>query len=273
MNRPKIYIPTLNRAGTVYTSGNTVHSLRLAQDRIVLVCVEEEEFDYVEALPDEFKDIEILPCPVRGITRTREWIGEIASSRGETQVIVADDDLEFYTRKSPEAWNLRGSEDEDIIDMLAQIDTQLETHAAVGVFTREGFNHSGDTAERNSTAHNMRILRITAFNLEDYNDCKQGRVEFMEDFDILLQLLQKGKPSAVLTYYAQGQKQTQLPGGCSEYRNHETHEKAAHGLAALHPEFVRLRQKQNKSGGEFGTRTEVTIQWKKAYAKGLESLL
>jgi hypothetical protein len=273
MNPPKIYIPTLNRVNTVFTTGNTVRSLALVKDRLVLVCVEEEEFDYIEALPPELEGVEILPCPVRGITHTREWIGKIASQRGETQVIVADDDLEFYTRKSPEAWNLRGSEDEDIEDMLHQIDVQLETHAAVGVFTREGFNHSGDTAERGSTAHNMRILRLTAFNIEDYNECKQGRVDFMEDFDILLQLLQKGRPNAVLTYYAQGQKQTQLPGGCSEYRDHQTHEKAAKGLAELHPEFVRLRQKQNKSGGEFGTRTEVTIQWKKAYQKGLETLL
>ena len=62
---------------------------------------------------------------------------------------------------------------------------------------------------------------------------------------------------------------TNEDGGCSEYRTHEFHEHSARRLAELHPGLVTLRQKSNKTDREgFGTRTEVTIQWKRAWQEG-----
>ena len=88
----------------------------------------------------------------------------------------------------------------------------------------------------------------------------------MEDFDTTLQLLRKGHRNAVIHYYAQGHTDSQAPGGCSIYRTAETHDTVCRQLQQLHPEFVSLRTKTNRSDQNgFGTRTEVTIQWKRAY--------
>ena len=84
-----------------------------------------------------------------------------------------------------------------------------------------------------------------------------------------MQILANGGEIASNYYWAQGQRMMNEAGGCSEWRTHEIHEKAAETLARLHPGVVSLRQKQNnldKNG--FGTRTEVTIQWKYAHQKG-----
>src|SRR5438552_1439496 len=93
----------------------------------------------------------------------------------------------------------------------------------------------------------------------------------MQEFATTLQLLRTGRKNAVIFYYAQGQRGSNSEGGCSIYRTPETHDRICRQLAKLHPGIVRLKEKQNKhSQRGFGTRTEVTVQWRAAYASSVE---
>lgn len=164
------------------------------------------------------------------------------------------------------------AEGDDLVKMVERIDTLLENHAHVGVSAREGNNRwsPADPAyirDGGVNRINTRMLRVLCFRRDIVLDvAKFGRVAVMEDFDLSLQLLRAGYPNRVLWDYAQNQTGTNTSGGCSTYRTHAVQESSARTLAALHPDFVKLRKKENKTGGEFGNRTEVTIYWKKAAA-------
>jgi hypothetical protein len=144
--------------------------------------------------------------------------------------------------------------------MLTYIEQALHKYAHVSISAREGNNRMEVPFVTCS-----RPLRAMAFRRKEFLQCEHGRVDVMEDFDVTLQLLRKGYQNMVITAYANDQRMTQMAGGCSDYRTHAVHEASAKKLAKLHPEFVKLRTKENKTGGEFAKRTEVTISWKAAY--------
>lgn len=246
----KILVPTLSRAGKV----------RVFRDipNATLMVNPDQFCEYRAAYPDT--NIIILPRDCNGIAKVREYVVRKIGGK----VLMLDDDLWFYTRRTDDEGKLLNAKPVEIQEMLGFIEQTLDTYAHVGIAAREGFNRfqgKGDIIE------NQRYIRAIGVNCDMIPaDVDYTRVQVMEDFDVALQLLERGLPSAIITPWAQGQVQTQMAGGCSEYRTHENHERAAHKLAELHPGFVRLRQKVNKSGGEFGTRTEVTIYWKKAFA-------
>lgn len=209
-------------------------------------------------------DVKIWCSPDDGIALTRKFIGLHAWRRKLDSFVMLDDDLRFYIRKdfgSPTDWHLRYAEPDEVGRAIEELlNACVIGYGAASISAREGNNrHVGEYTE------NTRLLRVLAFNTKQFMACEHGRVAVMEDFDVLLQLLRLGSPNRCLYWYAQGQSQTQAPGGCSDYRTHKLHEKSATELARLHPDFVRLREKKNRSGGAFGVRKEVTIQWQKAF--------
>lgn len=213
-----------------------------------------------------FSDVGILACPDRGIAATRLSIGETAQKMGCGMFVMVDDDVRFLVRKSEDAWNLRQADHEDVDEMFEHVARWLDNgYAHVGISAREGNNIAG-VGGRDLCNICTRTLRVLAYRTEDFLGVEHGRVDVMEDFDVNLQLLEQGKPNVSLFWWSQGQKMTNAPGGCSTYRSHEVHERSAHRLAEMHPRYVKLRQKQNKTDANgFGTRTEVTVQWKKCY--------
>jgi hypothetical protein len=184
--------------------------------------------------------------------------------------MMLDDDIRFLVRRSPDTWQLRGTEPSEVAEMLGSVEWWLQQHEHVGVSAREGNNRIG-TGDRTLRNDCTRTLRALAYQTEAFLSVEHCRVEVMEDFDVNLQILRQGGSNTCLHYWAQGQKQTNAPGGCSTYRTHEVHERSAEKLAELHPGLVSLREKKNKTdAGGFGTRKEVTIQWKKAHQEGQE---
>jgi len=246
----KILVPTLSRAGKV----------RIFRDlpNATLLVDYSQAADYRAAYPDA--DLHVLPEGVCGIAGVREYCVRDVGGK----ILMLDDDLWFYTRREDDEGKLVNASERDMVNLLEAVEDALDDYAHVGIAAREGFNRFkglGDILE------NQRYIRALGINADMVPaDVDFTRVQVMEDFDVALQLLERGLPSGILTRWAQGQVQTQMAGGCSDYRTHENHERAAKKLHELHPEFVRLRQKENKAGGEFGTRTEVTVYWKKAFA-------
>lgn len=214
---------------------------------------------------------EILETPegMAGIGPTRHWIGEHAQSIEADKFVMMDDDIDFLVRKSPDDWRLVGPSPEQVAEMFGEIEHWLDTYASVGVSSREGNNRAGVGGPRdtNMVSVSTRVMRMFGCRTADWLEMDHGQVEVMEDFDLQLQLLRAGRGNCCLFYYANGQKMTNMAGGCSTYRSHEVQDTAARRLAELHPGFVTLRQKQNKTDADgLGTRTEVTIAWKKAAA-------
>jgi len=260
----KIYIPSLSRSGVVRTGTVGEFPPKLLQNLRVVVPTEQVAA-YEENLAEPIEHgLQVLSCPEKGISHTRRWIGEQAAAANEPKFLMLDDDLGLLIRRGPSTWRLRGTTPVEVESMMRVLEGYLDTHACVGISPREGQNRY-EADKVNSFAINTRIIRALGFQTDAFLACEHGRVQVMEDFDVLLQLLRRGQSNALLTYFAQGQGQTQAQGGCSEYRTHENHAASAEKLALLHPGYVNTRWKKNKGGGEFGERKEVTIRWKKAF--------
>lgn len=202
---------------------------------------------------------DLVGCPQDGIARTRQFCGQITTS---WCFLMLDDDLKFYRRVSPNDTRLRYPEDlnVDVGDMLRCVKAKLCKYVHVSISAREGNNRLPYEGVECS-----RPLRALAYRTAAFRGLIHGRVQVMEDFDVTLQLLRQGHKNHVIASWSQGQQQTQMAGGCSDYRTHEVHAENVRKFAELHKGFVKLREKRNKSGGDFGHRLEATIYWQRAW--------
>lgn len=261
-----IFIPSRGRAHLIGKTSFCPWKQMSEYNRLsVFYVVPRSEYEqYRKALP---KSIWVIQSSAENIAEKRYEIGKISVTLSTEKFMMVDDDVKWFRRRSASETNLIPADEEDISSMLKTVEMRLDTFAHVGVSAREGNNRLGiggvDLVRRNT-----RTNRALAYRTEDFMSVEHMRVPVMEDFDVNLQLLKKGLPNCNLAYFSQDQPGTQREGGCSGYRTHEMHEQAAKKLAELHPGLVSLREKNNKTGGEFGKRTEVTIQWKKAYEQG-----
>lgn len=176
------------------------------------------------------------------------------------KVLMLDDDIRFFNRRTGEPGMENRLEKAGVTErdtMLQSVASWLQSYWHVGISHREGNNRLDAPY-----TFNKRCTRAVGFQRDAYLN-NPPTLGIMEDFDVTLQLLQQGHPYLVLTHWAQDQQGgTQATGGCSVYRTHAAQEQAARALAAKFPEFVKLRQKQTKSG--LKESIDVTVYWKKA---------
>ena len=188
----------------------------------------------------------------------------MAKDAHEDLVMLCDDDFVFFRRTDPFEPQLRKMEDDDWDELVEQIEGLFQGNSnlyGVGVSMRQGNNRLEWNGNENTRLNGCIIYRRDRFlDPRVIHD----RTNPMNDFDVNLQLLRLGFDNHLLSEFCYNQAGTHTPGGSSDYRTLETQAAAAHKLAELHPGFVNIRQKANKTGGEFGTRTEVTVFWKKA---------
>lgn len=254
----KIYIPSTHRSNDV--SAGTLKWIPDGWYQGTCLVVHDSEQQTYRSKTNAL----IAATPVYGIDKVRHWIGSHAKlSSPNGKFLMLDDDLCFAVRKSTEATSLRPCNEIDMVNLLLTIEDLLDHYAHVSVSMRFG-NQNHPPGPSPLVAECGRGIRAMAFRVNEFLDVEHGRVPVMEDFDVTLQLLRRGYKNAVIHHWAQDQKQTNAPGGCSTYRSQELQKTSAEKLASLHPGLVDLRWKENKTGGEFGRRQEVTIRWKKA---------
>lgn len=269
----RIYIPTRGRADKLAGDSTLSRIPRWMHDQVVLVTHSEDTQNYVRALAASgFQESGATILDVGAydnIAQKRMRIGEVARDNREFSFVMLDDDIDFLVRKGDDVWNLRAATDDEVDTLFQKIAGLLNTYAQVTVSGREGNNRYGEGTFDQLLVYNTRAMRITGYQTELFNSCVHDRVPVMEDIDVTLQLLRRGFANVLIAYYANGQKMTNAAGGCSIWRTHEIHEAAANKLVELHPGLVRTRLKTNKTDADgFGTRTEVTVQWKKAHGHG-----
>lgn len=250
----KIFIPTCGRSDTQVTWNNLPHAIRYQTS---LVVQSQEESKYNDSWP-----LIVLPDNIRSIGPTRQWI---IDNFPDEKILMLDDDLDFAIRRSDDPTKFLPASDRDILRMLDNIELSLmEGYKLVGVSGREGANR--DTGQFKEVTRQLRVHALDAGFFKEKN-IRFDRVPFMEDFDAILQLLELGYPNRVLNGWVHNQRGgSNAPGGCSTTRTLEAHNEAAKVLQSLHPQYVRIVNKESGNWG--GARLDVNISWKKAYRNG-----
>ena len=203
-----------------------------------------------------------LPSHITTIAPTREWILHNVGS--DSTFCMLDDDLVFYRRRTDDPTKLTDILPEELEKAFWEMENMLRVEAPhIGFAAREGANRNIEP-----WLWNTRIMRVLGYNRDTLRreNIHFDRLPVMEDFDVALQLLEKGYANCVLNRYAHNQAGSGAAGGCSTFRTPAMQAMAAHELARLHPGFVKVVEKTTKGAWGGGTRTDVNIQWKKAYA-------
>lgn len=253
---PDLYIPTYRRVARQETLAAFPAGWRA---RTALVCRPDERHALAR------HGVKVLVAPVKGISATRQWI--IDQHEGD-RLLMFDDDLKFARRRQddPTKFERLESGDSRIGVMLDVLWEALEMYPVVGLASRGGANRETADWRMNQRIWDVMGLRIDILRDNGFH----YRKPLMEDFDLHLQFLTHGYPSAMLNAYTKDDFGSNAPGGCSAYRDSTMQAAAAVDLVLDWPEFVALRQTKNDWGSGMESRWDVRVQWGKAFKAGEE---
>lgn len=252
MNDVTYVINTLGRVNRQITWNNLPPSIRA---KTVLSVQYHERNDY----GPEYKLL-VLPHTITDLPTTRQWLIDNVKTR---YLVIMDDDLTFFTRKNDNPAKLYKMEEWEHEEMFGDMLHLLDLgHPMVGISSREGNNR-----EPAAIKYVGRSMRIFALDLETVREvgARFDRTKTKEDMDMTLQLLRAGYQNAILYCYANDHVSSNAPGGCANYRTLELMKEDALVMQKLHPEFVKVVEKTTKTSWGGATRTDVVVQWKKAY--------
>lgn len=255
----RIYIPTLGRV-----ERRTTYRALPADLEPVLVAYKAEAAQYRELGCNVLE----VPQGIKGIAAKRHWLvheGHNLKKHGPG-IIMLDDDLSWYDRRKDDPTKFATATPASLRRMFAEVEKMLGKHVHGSIAARE----QGHT-RTDRFYYNSRPLRALAYDVAAMR--KLGipfnRLPFMEDFDVTLQLLRAGHSNFIVNNWVQNQTGSGAAGGCSTSRTPDKQAACANKLAKLHPGFVKVVEKTTKSAwaaSGMTTRTDVQIQWKKAFA-------
>jgi hypothetical protein len=247
------YIPTYKRVDKQIT-------IRFMPDEFMpytkLVCVADEAKPLRKLYPDA--GILVQPAEIKTIAQKRAWLFKVCDT---DKMFMFDDDLRFCKREpgSFEKLHVCQKNDPDLIKLLHQLISKLDTYAHVGISPRQLNNR-----EPEEWIENTRAIYALGFDVKTVlSHCQLGRIEHREDMDYTLQLLRKGFPNLISYGVCCQQAGYQAKGGASSERTMEASNADALLLAKLHPGLVEVKPTKYKNSIN---RLEVRVQWRKAYA-------
>lgn len=228
------------------------------QENCVLVVQEREVHRYLS----HPAKLWVLPKNIKRLSPTRQFMIERAEEVwGDRYICMMDDDfINFGYRNDPDKWNLKVATPHQVKLLFRKMERWLGMGLAhCGISSRVANNRI-----EKEYLTNARMTQLLCYDLHQLREAEVrfDRVPCMQDFDMTLQLLTKGYDNRVLYRGCTNARGTGQKGGCASYRTPEMQSKTARKLKKLHPDFVRLREKQTKDWPE--PITDVTISWKKA---------
>ena len=250
-----IFIPTLGRSHNQITYDNLPEKWK---KKTYLVVQEHESHLY------QNYNILVLPNHIRSIAPTREWI----SKQNINKIYgVLDDDLKFYrTRMKDEDLpkSKRKMTDEDFDELEKTVCEWLNNDIAVcGLSNAVRPPNIKQEYEDNKSVNAVFFFsgeKIPVYDIS-WNDCV-----FSEDTHVMLQIIEKGFKNRISNRFRFESTPLHTSGGCSSYRTIENQNESNKLLYQLHPDVVKLVEKEVKRGGFKGLKSIGTIvQWKKAY--------
>lgn len=258
----KIYIPTRGRLNDQITVNNLPRKL---QAEVILVVDKAEE----KAHKDMYGHGWIIAVPedCNSIGKVRQFIVDQHNVKKHgPKIMMLDDDLGFDERRMDIPERFIQAKTETIVKNFSAVEKLLDDYAHGGIRYRQLANVAP------LIDYNCRVLRALAYDVDVLrkHNVRFDRIIVMEDFDVTLQLLRLGYSNFSISTIIQGQGSSNAVGGCSIYRDHLRQAEGANGLAALHPDFVKVRTaKTNWKGWGSDERVDVTVRWKKAYESSL----
>ena len=252
----KIIIPSYKRVDKQITIRSFSPEL-LARTTIVVQAGEEEQAYKAANFPC---DIYVLPAEIKTIGPTREHILQTM----QEPCIMMDDDLRFRVY-NPKTKKYQAAKADDIDKMIAWLEAKMY----------EGFAHASIgypllAHHRGKVIYNSRYYAIAAYNCPlirhlggTFIVSRKNTLLTQEDFHLALQLLRKGYPSIISTYFMSDQK-ANADGGCSETRTFEQLKAQSKHLSRVHKGFVTV-VKKDTDWGEHKTRYDVRVNWKKGF--------
>ena len=266
MNKIGIYINSSHRAETVKSTIQMPDSWK----EFTVIAV---PHDQVKAY-EKHNDWPILGIPEdvpQFLPHQRQWIMENTEYK---YVWMMDDDLKFRCRRTEGDVRLTNCKRKDLRMLLRTLEDTLHSERIpiVGVSTVFGNNRI-----ETSYTECCRVTRCYCVNKRIFDKVGASFAVFegfvMEDFHVILCFLENGYIDRCIYTFAQEDAGSNAKGGCSEYRTSKVQERSAFTLAELHPKSVTIQRKTTKgswSGFEKDRtgkvmRTDVNIQWKKAY--------
>ena len=210
-------------------------------------------------------DIVVLPTIVTNLAQTRQHLLRHLKGR----VCLLDDDFTFAVRREDDPTKFRQAYARDMVDMVEELELSLGIgFPLAGIASRQGGNRL--TTEFNDAARQGGVHAVDT-DVARHIGLDVSRLTVMNDFDMILQFLTKGHCNRVLNEYVWNQGGSNTPGGVSGYRTMEVQAACAIALKMLYPDFVSVVQKQTKGSWGGQLRTDVVIQWKRAYAYGSQA--
>lgn len=251
----KICIPSHKRSHLMTTWKNLPTALK----EKTTIYVYPEELQNYAAFPSV-----TLPPGLRGIANKRNYILQTCDT---DKLIILDDDLTFARRREDDPTKFRPCTAEDIEQLWTTCFLALDHYAHGAIATREGGNRNTDDYKFNSRAIRAHIFRVDILKREGIT---LNGTKFMSDFDTTLNLLEAGYGNIIINQWVTNQAGSNTEGGCSETRTLADLADAAYELHDRHPRFVKVVKKTTKGAWGGGERTDVIIQWKKAYDSAKE---
>jgi len=266
MNKIGIYINSSHRADQVKSTRQIPKSWK----EFTVIAV---PYDQVKAYK-KHNDWPVLGMPKdvpQFLPHQRQWIME---NSPYDYVWMMDDDLMFRYRKDPKDIRLSKCKRKDLKRLLETLEDHVHRTNVplVGVSTVLGNNRVQEEYKDCG-----RITRCYVMNKRIFQTVGATFAVFegfvMEDFHMTLCFLEHGYNNRCIFSFAQEDQRTNTLGGCSVYRTNKLQEQSAFALTKLHPKSVTIRRKSTKASWDGfdkdrtgkAMRTDVTIQWKKAY--------
>lgn len=258
-----LYIPTFRRTDRQRTWDQIPERWRA---RTFLVVRPDEE----RVMRDKGYPVVVIDEDVpAGLAPTRQWIVDQHDvDLLGPHAFMMDDDFYFFRRRTDDPTKFLRLEpmSEDVGLLMDAVAEMFHYAPLAGIAGRAGANRNTEPYLLNTRVYgcwgvDVEVMRREAFDA--------GRVPVMEDFDLHLQFLERGYPMLVLNTHCKDDRGSNTEGGVSEYRDESAQKASAELLASLHPEFVKVRTATAWKG--MGTRYDVTVQWKRAYAAGVEA--
>lgn len=226
--------------------------------------VQERDKDRVKDSPVEKL---VLPPEVDNLGKTMDWLMANCPTK---KMLSLDDDITVNVLKNFNQYNLRGITPEEMHEALVRCAFMLDIYPHFG---------AGDRREAH-IKYLHRILECTrcnrwhGFNVEFFRkncpDFRFASVPNIEDYNMILYLLTHGYPNAIdCQLYIGDAFGSNSPGGCHDLREELGDGYDAKALQTLYPAFVSLETKETKTKGGIWNRTDVRVQWKKAYEYGM----
>ena len=255
--KERIFIPTRGRIGNQLTYDFLTKDVIEKYD-VTLVCPKDELRKHL------MLGYNAISSPIEGITKKRQIIMEYAQAMKIDRVMMIDDDLDKWAiRIDNNHWKLRPAKKKEVEFIIRNIFDLLDKYPLAGISERFGNNRLFPAIVKECT----RQTQVHALDVKKFFEigARFDRLDLMEDFDVTLWFLTHGyKNAKLVTCTADSFRQNK--GGCKIYRTNELQNKAARQLRNLYKDFVTLVTKKSKSGWEgMATRTDVRVQWAKAY--------